>query len=368
MAGLQAFTASKIFTGEKWLQQHAIVVDDNRIKEIVDTSSLHTDAERIDFENSFIVPAFIDLQLYGAYDKLLAVYPEPATLQKINEYCRKGGAAFCLPTVATNQEDTYRRCIDAVRNYWLQHGKGVLGLHIEGPWINPRKKGAHAEEYIHPPTIDEVYTLLEYGKGVIKMITLAPEVCSNEVVRLIRSYGIIISAGHSNATYDEATRSFENGITCATHLYNAMSPLQHREPGLAGAILDHDKVMASIIPDGYHVDWAAIRIAKKIMKQRLFAITDTVTETTEGLYIHHLEGDRYTSGGILSGSALNMAKGLQNLVNHVGIDLDEALRMCSTHPAKAFEIENSLGRIETGYNASFTILNDALEVVDIISN
>jgi N-acetylglucosamine-6-phosphate deacetylase len=368
MGALQIYTASKIFTGEKWLQQHAIIVEQNKIKEITDTSSLSTHGERIDFENLFIVPAFIDLQLYGAYDKLLAVYPEPATLQKINEYCRKGGAAFCLPTVATNQEDTYRRCIDAVRDYWFHQGKGVLGLHIEGPWINPRKKGAHAEEYIHPPTIDEVYTLLEHGKDVIKMITLAPEVCSNEVVRLIRSYGIVISAGHSNATYDEATRSFENGITCCTHLYNAMSPLQHREPGLAGAILDHDKVMASIIPDGYHVDWAAIRIAKKIMNNRLFAITDSVTETTVGLYQHHLEGDRYTADGILSGSALDMAKGLRNLVNHVGINLDEALRMCSTYPAKVFEIENDIGRIEQGYNAAFTVLNEALEVMEVISN
>jgi N-acetylglucosamine-6-phosphate deacetylase len=166
----------------------------------------------------------------------------------------------------------------------------VLGLHIEGPWINPVKRGAHIEELIHAPSVEQVRALLEYGKGVIRIITLAPEVVSPEIIQLIRSYGIVISAGHSNATYAQAKTGFASGIRAVTHLYNAMSPLLHREPGLVGASMDDEQVMASIIPDGHHVDYAAIRIAKAVMKERLFVITDAVTDTDEGQYPHHAWG------------------------------------------------------------------------------
>jgi N-acetylglucosamine-6-phosphate deacetylase len=157
--------------------------------------------------------------------KLLSVYPETDSLHKLYDYCSKGGASHFQPTVATNSSDVFYKSIDAVKAYWKEGGKGCLGLHIEGPWIHPLKKGAHLETFIHSPSVDEAKELLEYGKGVITMITLAPEVCSKEVVELIRSYGVIISAGHSNATYEEATRAFDSGIHAATHLYNAMSPV-----------------------------------------------------------------------------------------------------------------------------------------------
>ena len=193
------------------------------------------------------------------------MYPDTDALYKLKEYCEKGGAAYCLPTAATNTLEVFYKCIDAVRAYWNEGGEGILGLHIEGPWINPIKRGAHIESLIHSPTVKEVSDLLEYGKDVIKMITLAPEVCSKEVITLIQSHDIVISAGHSNATYKEAMQAFSNGIKIVTHLYNAMSALQHREPGLVGATFNNENVMASIIPDGHHVDYAAIRIAKKIM-------------------------------------------------------------------------------------------------------
>jgi len=131
-----------------------------------------------------------------------------------------------------------------------------------------------------------------------------------------------------------------------------MSALQHRSPGLVGAVFNHPGVMASIVPDGYHVDFAAVKIAKKIMKERLFVITDAVTETSEGLYPHHLAGDKYESNGILSGSALTMMKSVKNLVQHCDIELDEAIRMCSLYPAQVLGLDN-LGKIEKGYKASF---------------
>ena len=230
------------------------------------------------------------------------------------------------------------------------------------------KRGAHVESLIHSPTVQQVEALLNYGKGVIKIITLAPEVCSKEVIDLILSHNIIISAGHSNATYKEAKKSFANGITAVTHLYNAMSPLQHREPGLVGAAMDDNIIKTSIIPDGYHADFAVVRIAKQVMKERLFVITDAVTTTTKGDYQHEAAGDKYEAGGILSGSALTMNKAVKNLVEHAGIDLAEALRMCSLYPAQLFKTDNIRGKISSGYQSVMVVLNNDLEVVALLRN
>jgi N-acetylglucosamine-6-phosphate deacetylase len=359
------YIADRIFTGETWVFNHAIVVEENVIKELIPLSSLSSSQHTKHFDSCFIAPAFIDLQIYGANGKLLAVYPEEESLIKLKDHCEKGGAAFCLPTVATNTKEVVYKCIDAVKNYWGKGGEGILGLHLEGPWINPVKRGAHIESLIHPPTIKEAQEMLKYGKGVIKMITLAPEICSKEVIDLILSHNIVISAGHSNATYAEAKTGFSHGITTVTHLYNAMSPLQHRQPGLVGAAMDDGKVMASIIPDGHHVDYAALRIAKKGMQERLFVITDAVTDTTEGYYQHQQVGDKFEADNILSGSALTMAKGVQNLVNFGNIELGEALRMCSLYPAKVLGMKDH-GKIEKGYNAPMVVMSDKMEVKQLI--
>jgi N-acetylglucosamine-6-phosphate deacetylase len=271
-----------------------------------------------------------------------------------------------MPTVATHPYQTFYQCIDAVKDYWNSGSTGVLGLHIEGPWISPAKRGAHVEACIHTPALQQVKDLLDYGKDVIKIITLAPEVCSQQIIDTILSYNIIISAGHSNAKYEETINAFNNGITTATHLYNAMSPLQHRNPGVVGAIFDHPNVMSSIIPDGHHVDFAAVRIAKQIMKERLFVITDAVTETNEGYYPHNFNGDKYESNGILSGSALTMSKAVKNLVKHCGIELSEALRMCSLYPAKVIKMENEYGILQPGAFANMVVMNDNYEVVEMI--
>ena len=361
-----AITAGKIFTGENWLTEHAVIVNDGIIKQIVLSAEIPAGMDRKNFAGGLLVPAFIDLQIYGAHGKLLAVYPEADSLYKLNDYCRSGGAAFCMPTVATNATPVFHSCIDAIRDYWNKGGEGVLGLHVEGPWINAVKKGAHIEPYIHSPSLQEVNELLDYGKDVIKIITLAPEVCSQEVIEFIMSRGIVVSAGHSNATYDEANTGFSFGIPMATHLYNAMSPLQHRQPGLLGAILDSDSVKASIIPDGHHVDFAALRIAKQVMKERLFVITDAVTETNAGDYQHQKVGNKYESMGILSGSALTMNKAVQNLVNHCSITPEEALRMCSLYPAQVMNMHQSLGKIEKGYKAAIAVLTKNFDVITMI--
>lgn len=360
------YIADKIFTGQEWLTGHAVTVTGERIENILPVSALPADSNKEIFTGCFIAPSFIDVQIYGAYEKLLAVYPEAASLAALNEYCRSGGAAFCLPTVATNSYATMYRCIDAVKAYWQAGGKGVFGVHLEGPWINVVRKGAHIASLIHPPDIEEVKKLVTYAEGCVKMITLAPEVCSKQVIDYLLANDIVISAGHSNANYQQAIESFSNGITAVTHLYNAMSPLQHRAPGLVGAAMNSDTVMAAIIPDGYHVDYAAISIAKKIMQQRLFVITDAVTTTTIGEYQHVLAGDKYESAGILSGSALTMNKAVNNLVQYAGIDLGEALRMCSLYPAQVINMDKQLGKIGKGYKASLVVMNEKNEVIKLI--
>ena len=359
----KAYSASRIFTGTSWLENHTIITENETIKEITPNKQLDTRS----FDNQMIVPAFIDAQVYGAAGKLLSVFPEPSSLQTMYETFRKQGTILCQPTLATNTLDVFKKAIDAVKIYWQNGGKGIYGLHLEGPWLNEIKRGAHVKELIHAPEIAEVKDLLEYGKGVVTMITIAPEVCSEEVIHLIKSYGIVISAGHSNATYEQAMASFEKDITTITHLYNAMSPLQHRAPGLVGAAFNHQSIRASIIPDGHHVDFSAITIAKKIMGSRLFAITDAVTETSTGPYQHQLAGDKYESNNILSGSAISMHQAFVNLVEKIGIDQDEALRMCSLYPAEVMGCQEQYGKIAPGFTAQFLVLNNDLSVAEIIT-
>ena len=363
---MAVFLADKIFDGRNWLTS-AIVTGGGKVLQLADPSAIDSNAAQ-KYPGCMIVPAMLDLQIYGAYGKLLAVYPEAASLFLLEKYCKGGGAAWFLPTVATNTTEVFHKCIDAVREYRKAGGKAALGLHLEGPWISKAKKGAHRDECIHAPQRKEVEELLAYGEGVIKMITLAPEVCSQEIIDLIASHGIIISAGHSDADYQTAINSFDKGVRTVTHLYNAMSPMQHRAPGLTGAALLHNNVRASIIADGYHVSYEAIKIAAKMMGERLFAITDAVTDTTEGLYMHSLvNGDRYECNGVLSGSALTMHQSFLNLVSKAGIEKEEALRMCSIYPAEVIKCDHLYGKIAPGYAAQFLVLDKDLNFVDLVS-
>ncbi|MFT4022399.1 MAG: amidohydrolase family protein [Flavihumibacter sp.] len=192
---------------------------------------------------------------------------------------------------------------------------------------------------------------------MVKLMTIAPECFSPESLGYLQSTGIILSLGHSNASYEQAMAAFDRGIPLATHLYNAMSGLQHRAPGVVGAVFDHPRVMASVVADGYHVDAAAMRIAKKIMGDRLFLITDAVTQNTEGDYRHILSENRYVMpDGTLSGSALTMYKAVRFCVEQVGIGYDEALRMASMYPARALGIDAYHGKIAPGYWSECCVL------------
>ena len=361
---LTAYSADKIFTGQEWINNSAVIIENNCIADIITLTDLPASIALIQHA-PIIAPALIDIQIYGAASKLLSVDPSVDTLYKMKTYCNNGGAKYFLPTIATNTIDVFKKGIDAMHEYWKSGGEGIPGLHIEGPWLNKIKRGAHIENLIHAPEMEEVKELLEYGKGAIKMITLAPEVCSKEIIDLIKSYDIIVSAGHSNAPYNVANDFFKY-IHRVTHLFNAMSSLHHREPGLPAAVMLHSEVMVSIVADGYHVDFAMIRLAKKLMGERLFLITDAVTETKEGPYPHELKGDKYESNGILSGSALTMMKAVKNCAEHCEIPLDEALRMASLYPAKVLGIDHETGRIEKGYKADLLLMNEKFDVLDCI--
>jgi N-acetylglucosamine-6-phosphate deacetylase len=350
MSTVTTVSTRKLFTGKEWFHNCSLVIEDGQIIEIAPLKGTPA--------HSILVPAFIDLQIYGAGGRLFSVYPELSSLELLYQECVKGGTHFFLPTVATNNPSVVSDCINAVKSYWDNGGKGCLGLHLEGPWLNPDKKGAHLAERMYSPTVHQVVALLQEGRGVIKMITLAPECCSKEVIQLLLENDIRISAGHSNASYEQANEGFEQGIQLATHLFNAMPAFQHRSPGLVGAILNHSSVMASIIPDGYHVDWTVIEVAQKIMKDRLFVITDAVTETDQGPYQHVLATDRYEANGVLSGSALTMLKACNNLINYAKLSKEEALRLCSFYPARAFGVDHRLGLLLPGYQAAYISLSE----------
>ncbi len=344
-------SAQELFTGSSWISEVVIEIADGKIIAIKKGGYDHKNAFPL------VVPALIDLQIYGAGGKLLSEFPEASTIQLIYDYCVAGGAAYFQPTIASQSNEIIMAAIKAVKDYKSSGGKGCMGLHIEGPWINPIKKGAHNEAVIHSPTMEEVKAIVDYGAGDIGMITVAPEICSKEIIDFIQSKGIVVSAGHTNADYETANTFFDNGIKVATHLYNAMSALQHRAPGVVGALFNHPRAMCSLVADGYHVDFSAIQIAKKLMGDRLFCITDAVTTTNTGFYQHYLVGDKYESAGTLSGSALTQLKSVNNLVEQVGVDVGEAVKMCSLYPAKVMQKKGITGTIEINENADLLCLS-----------
>lgn len=353
----QAFLAEAIYTGSETLKEQVLLMENNIIAGILPSDSLPAGFTVEKFPDCIITPAFIDLQLYGGNGKLFSHSLDMESLEATYDYCVSGGCSHFMITMATNSIENFLKGIDATSAYLSAGKKGLLGLHLEGPWISQAKKGAHIEAFIKKPPREDVALLLEKGKGLVKMITLAPEQCDDEIINLIMDHGILVSAGHSNASYARASHAFKMGVPAATHLFNAMSPLQGREPGMVGAIYDDPNVMSSIICDGVHVDYASVRISKKIMGERLFFITDAVTSIAEGYYKHVFKGDRYTlPDGTLSGSCMTMMSTLKNAVEKAGISLEESIKMCSAYPAGLLK-DPFLGRIQAGQAADFNIIN-----------
>ncbi|TGE07849.1 N-acetylglucosamine-6-phosphate deacetylase [Hymenobacter fodinae] len=353
------------YTGTAVLAHHALLIENGNISALLpDSASLPTDVPVVDGRGLNVAPGLLDLQIYGAGGLLFSVEPDLEALEALAHHTFRHGTTGFMATMPTNSWEMMRTALEVGREFQRRHPTlGLLGIHLEGPYINPIKKGAHQEEFIHVPTVAEVDELLKLADGVLKIMTLAPEVSTPAVVARLREAGVILSAGHSNATYAQAAAGFREGFTAATHLFNAMSALQGREPGMVGAIYDAANAQASIIADGVHCDFASVRISQKILQERLFLITDAVTDSRQGAYRFQLRDNYYVDEqGILGGSALTMPQAVRNCVEHVGLPLEESLRMATLYPARVITQDQQLGQLREGFAADFFLFDAGLQV------
>lgn len=359
-----ALTNSFYFDNGKKISGENIFIENGKIVEI-STRPVPNGCEIIDGNGGFVVPAFIELQIYGSGGNLFSAYPTVETLAQMDADLISKGTTNFLACVATNSPEIVHQAIEAAKAY-RPMAKGFMGLHLEGPYLNAKRRGAHIAEFIKKATLEEVKALLEHADGVVKMMTIAPELQDDEIIELLLAHHVVLSMGHSDASFEQATEAYNKGITTTTHLFNAMPSIHHRAPNLPTAVFNHPTAMASIIADGSHVDFEVIKMSHEIMQDRLFLITDAVTACNIGPYQHQLLGDKFiTPDGTLSGSNITMLQAVQNCVNQCDIQLPEALKMASLYPAKVMGLQNNLGKIEVGYTANLIILNELLNIKEI---
>ena len=336
-----------------------ILFDFSSISEV--KKSINKEANKI-----FAVPGFIDLQIYGGGGRLFSAEPTVESLQIMEDDLLKKGTTGFLACMATNTPEVFNECIKVAKEH-SPSARNFLGLHLEGPFLNPKRLGAHVPEFVRKASLDEIKALLDFGDGVIKMMTIAPELQDDKVIQYLLDHNVVVSLGHSNATFDEATAAYNKGIQTTTHLFNAMSPIHHREPGIPTAVFSHDKAMASIIADGQHLNFEVVKFAQKLLKERLFLITDAVTECSTGPYQHVANGDKFVMpDGTLSGSSLTMLQAVKNCVSHCDIDLIDALNMATIYPAKLIAKNDSIGKIDKGYEGNILLLDQELNLKEVI--
>lgn len=354
-----------IFTGRELVKDMVLIIEDNRITAIEDSSAVAGDVTRIDCKGYLVTAGLIDLQIAGGGGFLFSGTPTPEALAAITGSIVSTGTTGFLLALPTNTTEVYNEAFRVVRD---NPHPALLGLHLEGPYISLAKRGAHAKELIRTPTEQSVNELFSGAAGTIRMMTVAPEVCTAEIISLLKQNGVTVAAGHSNASFMEASRGFDMGIVTTTHLFNAMSPIHHRDPGLPGAVFNSDTACASIIADGIHVDYTMLAIAKKIMKERLFLVSDAVEENDRGAYQHVRQYDRFTlPDGTLSGAKLTMLEAVKNCVRHAGIDLYEAIRMATLYPARLIGATDR-GSIEPGARAELVLTDESLRLKGIFYN
>ncbi len=352
-------TPCTVYTGTEVLPNHAVLVNGDRIEAVLPVAGgLPAIVPQRDGRGLNLCPGFVDLQIYGGGGGLFSVAPTPTVLASLRAHTLRHGTTSFLPCLPTSPPALMREALATVRAA-LPTMPGLLGLHLEGPYINPVKKGAHQQAFIQTPTPQAIDELLAEADGALRFMTLAPERVSPAVVARLRAAGVVLSAGHSAATYEQATAAFANGFTTATHLFNAMSGFESRAPGLVGAVYDHPVACASIIVDGVHCAYAAARVSQKVMGERLFLITDATEAGTVGAYRFRRQGDHFVDeNGTLAGSALTMLTAVQNCVRHVGLPLAEALRMASGYPARVVGLDHEIGRIAPGYRADMCLFDN----------
>lgn len=362
---ITALHNTQLITGGTIVSGKAILIEGKYIKAIIDAGQIPDDVNRIDLNGAYTAPGLIDLQIYGAGTKLFGGLPSVKALAEMEAVLLKQGTTGFFATIATNSDEVVLQGIDAAKQYLPQAKGNFLGLHLEGPYLNPKRKGAHPENFIKKAVLSELKSWVERGEGVVKMMSIAPELQDDAVMDYLSSQNIIVSAGHTDATYEQASKFFNGSVAAATHLFNAMPQMHHREPGIIPAIFEQ-KPFTSIVADGIHVSFPMIALAKRELRDKLFFITDAVTVATGGAYQHQLKGDRYVMpDGTLSGSALTMLKAVENGVTKAGIGLAEAINMASLYPAQLASLTKK-GKIEAGCFADLLIFNDSFTVATTV--
>lgn len=365
-----ALTGCRIFTGEAFLDGHAVVVEDERIRAVIPRSEVAVTDMR-DLGGGLLAPGFIDVQVNGGGGALLNENPGVETVRAIAAAHRRFGTVGLLPTVITDAPRIITEAAEGVAMAMAQQVPGVLGIHIEGPFIDPVRKGAHAARFIREMEQDDVEEIASLASRLPVMLTLAPNRVKPAMVRALAERGVLVSLGHSDASYAEVQLALDAGAHAFTHLYNAMSQMNGREPGMAGAALADEASYVGIIADGHHVHDAALRVAFAAKNPaRMMLITDAMPAAAGGPSCFELQGRRVApnggrlelSDGTLAGSNLTMDEALRHCVNVLGLELKQALRMASLNPASFLGREHELGRIAPGHLASFVHLGNDLSV------
>nr|WP_086940812.1 N-acetylglucosamine-6-phosphate deacetylase [Thaumasiovibrio occultus] len=372
---MYALTHCRIYTGSDVLDNHAVIIDGANIHSIVPVQELPAGIETIDLNGANLSPGFIDLQLNGCGGVMLNDEITPETMHIMHRANLKSGCTSFLPTLITSSDEDMKKAIAAAHAYHEQYQNHSLGLHLEGPYLNVAKKGIHSQDYIRRSEDAMVDYIIE-NKDVVAKVTLAPEQTPVEHIEKLSAAGVVVSAGHTNATYTEARKGFEAGVSFATHLFNAMTSIAGRDPGMVGAIYDTPSVYAGIIADGFHVDYANIRIAHKIMGEKLVLVTDATAPAGAnmdyfifvGKKVYYRDGKCIDENGTLGGSALTMIEAVQNTVEHAGIALDEALRMATLYAARAIGVDHKLGSIKKGLVANLAVFDRDFNVLATIVN
>jgi N-acetylglucosamine-6-phosphate deacetylase len=354
----------KLFTGSQVLKDQVVACDSGKIMSVEDYNG-----QNVSQECECMAPGFIDIHINGGAQYYFSESPDVTSLKDIEDSCREEGTIYTLPTLITSPTENIFRGINAVKEYKSKHpGSGIIGIHLEGPFLHPVKRGAHMEKFLQRPTDALLKQIIAEGMDVVRMITIAPELFTEEQLDMLIESGITVSVGHSNATYEQAQRAFSKGINLVTHLFNAMSPFTHRAPGLIGAALDNENVYTPVIADGDHSHFASVSIAYKIKKDKFFLISDAlfvgakVKEFKWGEYEATLTGGKYiNSEGNLTGAVISMGDAVRNIRKELHISLDEAIQMATLRPALALGIADKYGKIEPGYPARFTVFDEKLQ-------
>src|SRR4051794_9815640 len=363
-------TGATIETGDERLDGHALVIEGATISAIVpETKVGELDCARLDVSGMTLAPGLVDLQVNGGGDVLLNDAPTVDGVRQIARAHQTLGTTSLLPTLISSDAETRVAALKAVATALAEVVPGVLGVHVEGPWINPNRHGIHPPSAIRRMPYEDV-DLLGSGAGRV-LVTLAPELVEVALVQRLVERGIGVSAGHSEATPDDLHAAVGAGLRFVTHLFNAMSGFRGRAPGLVGAALADDRVACGIIADGHHVSPEALTVAVRSKRAgALFAVSDAMPPVggrrnqyeIAGVEVR-VEGGRCVSpDGVLAGSACSLLECVRTLVTSVAVPIDQALRMASTYPAILIGRGHEIGRIAPGYRADLIALDPELEL------